>query len=149
MRIGPIYFRNVCLNEVLPKWWCLQITHWSLKLFVLVRHTIFNYKVVRASSVTYTCNLLIHIYPLHVSALRPSSEGQLSSTCKETLYILPLVGPHLQHLILSLHIYVTDMLHMLELVRVKSLTKSLWCVSWDHHDCHLTILTYHQRLLSW
>jgi hypothetical protein len=32
------------------------------------------YKVVRPSTVTYTCSLLIHIYPLHVSALRPSSE---------------------------------------------------------------------------
>jgi hypothetical protein len=89
------------------------------------------------------CNLLIHIYPLHVSALRPSSEGQLLSTCKETLYILPLVGPHLQHPILSLQIYVTDMHHMLDLVWVKSLIKSLWYISWDHHDYHFTILTYH------
>jgi hypothetical protein len=59
----------------------------------------------KPSSVTYTCNILFYICPLHVLALRPLSEGQLMSTWKETLYILPLVGPHLQYLILSLHLY--------------------------------------------
>jgi hypothetical protein len=34
---------------------------------------------------------IFQIPPLHVSALRPSS-GQLMSTWKEMLYILPLVG---------------------------------------------------------
>jgi hypothetical protein len=125
------------------------------------------------SNVTYTCNTLFYICPLHVSALRPSSEGRLTSTWKETLYILPLVEPHLQYLILSLHVnvtgvlwsysaftcecygcalesfWVTNILHMLKLIWIKSLLKSLCCVSWGRHDCHFTFLTYHWRLLNW
>jgi hypothetical protein len=42
------------------------------------------YRLMGPSSVTSTCNLLILIYPWHVSAPRPSSEGYITINTKRT-----------------------------------------------------------------